>query len=481
MEIKARSSTREVVDSFGFTDNKGDEIKWVGGQYEIMDPIIHRETIDGRKRVEVIASTQYGKSASVGAALAIRASMYPDRFAIIAGTKEKARIIMEYVIDYSLNNPAIRSQLPPKTALDRLKQRRSQDRLNYAEGGEVRVFSADATRVSETSKSLMGFGSPNVIEDESALIPDVLQATVMRMLGGHKDNFLMKIGNPFNRGHFLKTWKSDRYFKVFIDYHRALQEGRYSKEFIEEMKEEAMFDILYECKFPEEGIIDSKGWLPLLTEKEIERAMVNDDYFVGKVRLGCDVAGGGRNYSTMIMRSDNVAAIAYKKHEPDTMVFGSEVIQRLIKSNIEDGYTFIDKVGIGKGVYDMLNAQRPHIIGVNVGVSAKSNDKYYNLRSELYWKLREWVLAGGKLLEDDDWYQLTNIKWKVKLSGNKSVIIIKSKEEMLKDGVDSPDIADGLMLTFDTPAETSKLLEEMNRITAKNTSTSLGIDPYDAK
>ena len=439
------TNTIELLKRFQLRDDTGELVNWAGGQVEIIDCIMNRESPDGLKRVETIAATQYGKSLAVGAGLAMRASTFPEKWSIVAGTKEKARIIMEYVTMFSLNNPAIRSQLDIDTPLERLRMKKSQDRLGYKKHGEVRVFSADATRVAEVSKSLMGFGSPNVVEDESALIPDVLQATVMRMLGGHKDNFLMKIGNPFNRNHFLRTWLSDHYYKIFIDYERALKEGRFSEEFINEMRDEAMFDILYACKFPEEGMIDEKGWIPLLTESEITRAYANEeDQMFGIKRLGCDVAGGGRNYSVMVVRGFNLAKKIYKKNEPDTMRFASNVLQTATDLKVKDRDIFVDKVGIGRGAFDKLKSAKDWIIGINGGDSP-TNERFFNIRAEMYWRAREWVLHGGKLLPDKDWMQLASVKYKVNPSGK---LQIMSKEEMLRNGIDSPDVADGFAMTF---------------------------------
>lgn len=463
--------TIELLRRFQFRDDTGELVKWVGGQIEIIDCIVNRQSPNGFKRVQTIASTQYGKSLAVGAGLAIRASTFPEKWSIVAGTKEKARIIMEYVTMFSLNNPAIRSQLDTETPLDRLRMKKSQDRLGYKNRGEVRVFSADATRVAQVSKSLMGFGSPNVVEDESALIPDTLQATVMRMLGGHKDNFLMKIGNPFNRNHFLRTWLSDRYYKIFIDYERALKEGRFSPEFIDEMKEEAMFDILYGCKFPNEGMIDEKGWIPLLTDSEVERAFANEeDQMFGIKRLGCDVAGGGRNYSVMVVRGFNLAKKIYKKNESDTMRFAGSVIQTASELQVQDRNIFVDKVGIGRGAFDKLKSMKDWIIGVNGGDSPVS-DRFFNLRAEMYWRAREWILHGGKLLPDKDWYQLANVRYKVNTSGK---LQIMSKEEMLRNGIDSPDVADSLAMTFARSEETPAMEqhEEYRHIRPPN------LDPY---
>lgn len=477
-----RQSTIEALTFFQFKDDAGRVVVWTQGQLEIIDCILNRSDPTGLiKRIQIKASTQYGKSLAVAAGVVIRASIHPEKWAIVAGTVEKARIIMEYVIMLSLNNEIVRTQLDPATPLDKLRMKRSADRLVFKRHGEVRVYSADASKVSETSTALMGFGSQNVIEDESALIPDTLQATVTRMLGGYKDNLLIKIGNPFNRGHFYRSWmnKSEKitWYRIFIDYKRALEEGRYTEQFINEMSEEAMFDILYACKSPTEGSIDSKGWMALLTESEVEAAQVDDDYFVGQLRLGCDVAGGGRNYSTMVLRSDNVAAVAYHEHQPDTMVFGSSIIQMMIKHTIDPRNTSIDAVGIGKGVYDMVVNQEQWntVRGIQAGREPINKERFANLRAEIFWRLREWVLAGGKLIRNPLWIELTKVKWKVKLSGKSNVITIMSKEDMLREQIDSPDVADSLSFTFADPIPPSLLQREMDTIKENEQVT---LDPY---
>ena len=447
-----RNLTRQILKEYALVDETDKLIDWTPGQMEIIDCIIHRRSPDEKKRIQIMAATRYGKSLATGAGVSIRASLKPEKWAIVAGTKEKARIIMEYVTMFSLDCPPIRAQLKIETSLDRLRMRKSQDRLSYRRRGEVRVYSADAKRITTTSTSLMGFGAPSVVEDESALIPDILQATVMRMLGDKPDNFLCKIGNPFNRDHFLRTWRSDRYYKIKIDYRQALREGRFSQEFIDEMREEAMFDILYECKFPKAGAIDAKGWLLLLTDLNIKRAFVKRDVPFGDKRLGCDIAGGGRNYSAMVERAHNVARKVYKENEPDTMIFAGNVINTAKDRGIKDENIFFDKVGIGRGAFDRLREMKNRVVGVSGADSPSDKSRFLNVRAENYWRTREWILHGGKLIKDKDWYQLAQVKYKVADSSGK--IKIMSKQEMLREGIDSPDVADALSTTFnriDTP------------------------------
>lgn len=475
-----RPSTLQMLEAYNFVDDAGRPIEWTPGQIEIIDCILQRSAPDGRQRIEIIASTQYGKSLAVAAGLVIRASLKPEKWGIVAGTDEKAKIIMEYVIMLALNNEMVRTQLNVENNLDRLRMKKSADRLTFKRKGEIRVYSANATRVSETSTALMGFGAPNIIEDESALVGDTLQSTVMRMLGGTKDNFLIKIGNPFNRGHFYRTWTNGNYYRIFIDYKRALKEGRLTKEFIDEVKEEAMFDILYGCLFPAEGGTDLKGWTPLLTEEEVKRAIVEAEMPFGFFRLGNDVAGGGRNYSVTVLRAFNVARKLYKKTEPDTMRFLAAIQKTAASLAVEKDDIFVDNLGVGKGLYDAYRMVNDQVVGVNGGAEPADKVHFANLRAEMNWKAREWILRGGKLEKDEhattdnplgDWKQLTKIKYKVQSGSGK--IIIMSKEEMLKNGIDSPDVADAFVMTFARPEKV------VSSKTSQATGAAPNNDPYD--
>ena len=76
---------------------------------------------------------------------------------------------------------------------------------------------------------------------------------------------------------------------------------------------------------------------------------------------------------------------------------------------------------------------------------ATHKEKYVNIRAEAYLRMGEWLKKGGMLVKDADWVELEVIKYKLKSSGK---LVIISKEELRKNGITSPDVADSLMLTF---------------------------------
>ena len=397
-------------------------------------------------------------------AVLTRVATYPEKWVITAEEKDKAQIIMSYAIGHIFDSDYTRKKfvIGKDESAETIKRYRKKDRINFNLGkgllGEMFIT---------TSAGALGFGAPNVVEDESGLVKSNNHALVMRMLGDQPQNFLCKVGNPWPEEHFIKSFEDPEYKKIIIDYIDGLAEGRLTREYIEEMRKQPFFDVLYECKFPKEGTIQEGGWVPLFTKDEIDKAMIDNAVGFGVNKLGIDVAGGGRNYSVIVQKRSNVAKIVHKTQDSDTMILGEAAIGIWKREHIINADIAIDKVGIGKGLYDILNREITGVYGINVGETPTSEiekARFTNLRAELAWKMRDWIMAGGKLERSEDWYQLTKLKYRVKLEGRKGKMQLISKEDLLKEGIQSPDVADALMLTFRTPDIPPLDEEDMERL-----------------
>lgn len=442
-----------------FEDNNGNPLgdQFTDTQIQIIDIIGKRVY----PRTELILPTQYGKSLSVAIGVLWRVAFNPEKWAIIAPTADKARIIMDYIVDHIFDDTMFINKLEYETTKERLKQERSKSRITFKGGGEVRIYTANTTNTQNVKKALSGFGSPNIILDESALMPDEVYSMVKRMLGGTKDNFLLEIGNPFYRNHFWRTWVGEQYIKIFVDYETALAEGRYTPEFIEEMRSEAFFDVLYECRFPDEGELLPNGYRQLLSHSFIANAMIDNELPVGHAEdgtiledpiLGIDPNHGGANSTVMTVRFPitGFAKVVLKKRYEDTRDVTGEIIADAIniinEYKIKDYRCGVDAGGVGAGVADGLEAQGYLITPVLFGQSAENSERYMNAKAELFWELRKWIRAGnGKLLKDDGFLELKDINYKETSTGK---LQIEPKEELGKRGIQSPDTADSLALTF---------------------------------
>ena len=464
-----------------FKNSQGQPFEMTDGQ-AIMFAVIYKKK---HPRIHIETHTRYGKSDIVSMAVLARVATYPEKWAIVAEKKDKAAIIMGYTIGHIFDSEYTRAKfvMDPGESEENIRRYRNKDRINFKIGGGMlgELFICSA-------KDALGWGAPNVVEDESAKVPGTEHALVMRMLGDQPENFLVKVGNPWPEDHFIKSFKDPEYKKVIIDYRIGIREGRLNPAYIDEMRKQPFFDVLYECKFPKEGIVDEKGWIPLMTRDQVINAMVREAQGFGVKKLGCDVAGGGRNFSVLVQRHTNVAKVTLKNQDPDTMNLAEAIINKKTIESIWPEDIFIDMVGIGKGCYDILRRTKETaavygIDGAERPTTTQDEAKFVNLRAELCWKMREWILGGGKLLEEgdfetSDWLELAKIKYKSKLHKTKSKLIIMKKEDMLKEGIQSPDIADALSMTFRTPDVVRLDKEEEDMQREKEDKSANPFDPF---
>lgn len=414
------------------------------GQLEIFHSIIFRP----HNRLEILCSTQYGKSLFVAMACIILTCILDEMVCIVAPTTEKAKIIMRYYIEHLGDSPNFVQKLEKNTRLDRLRLEESKERIMLNGGGGIFVISANATNSQKGIESAMGAGAKNVILDEAGLIPDPIEATIFRMIAGKgADAFYCKIGNPWYRNHFLTSMIDPKYHKVLIDYKRGLEEGRYTEEFINEAKTKPHFDILFGCLFPDEDTVDDKGYISLFSSKVLDAAQSLKVIPFGEHRIGGDIAEGGGDYNASVFRTKNYMKILKKWIDTNGVQVAGEFKQQCVDNEVVDRNLFLDKIGVGKGVYDTLVEQKWNPTGVKFSESAEEgfkSEEFYNMRAQCYWEFAQWLRNGAALEPSLEWQQLLVIKYKIK--GGK--ILIKPKSEIRKELKFSPDIPDAAASTF---------------------------------
>lgn len=453
-----------------FQNDDGTPWEMSPGELAIYRAIVLREY----PRLEIITSTQYGKTLTISRGCLTRITSFPDEFLILAPDLKRGQIIIDYMIRDTANNEDFTAMLmgidlKQKNMLMRLLEERSKVKLTYQQPtekneplqyGSVEILSVQAKRRNQAITGVMGFGGRNLICDESALTDDEINAGVFRMMAGKgEDTFWVKIGNPFFRNHFLDDWKDPTFAKIYVDYLIAMLEGRYTETFIKKAMTLPRAEVLYECRFPKAGAIDSKGWIPLLTEEEIKAAMVKlepgTNAHFGEERTGNDPADEGENEAVIVKRSAGYAEILYAEAGLDSFQFAGPVMDHGTKINSRKIY--IDKIGVGAatlGKANEVNKMNPDektkakITGVNVGETARDPARFFNIRAEIYWRVREWIKQGGRLSYDTGWLQLAKIKYTATTGGK---LQIMSKKDMRALNIVSPDKADALALTFYDP------------------------------
>lgn len=447
-----------------FKDDYGNPFEMVEGQIEIFRAIYERQY----PRTQFDCYTQYGKSDTVSMAVLLRATTFAEKWINLGATKEKAGIIVGKLIKHLFENDYTLSkfEVEQDESIESIRRTRSKDKLTFKVDdkggiGTVWAMSADARRKSaDAGDILIGHGAPNLIEDDAALIPDTIHAKALRMLGGHKDNFLLKITNSFGRNHAWRSRNDPKFHKIIIDYTQGIREGRITPEFIEEARasmDPVLFGILYECVYPPADMVEDGGWMPLLTPDVIEAAQNRTVQPFGRKHMALDVAEG-TNYNAIVVRHDNYARIKEKTLEKDLMKTAERFVAVATEERVNAESTHIDSVGIGAGVYSRARQLNFLTNGFKGGeqptkkteVQMKLDpQEYYNLRAECYWKLRTWIIQGGTLEKNPDWNQLEKIRYR---HTSDKKIQIMPKEEMRVRGLiqpsESTDIPDALMMTF---------------------------------
>lgn len=447
------SALDALLNIYSFKNELGEVITFVPGQREIMAAILNLG-VAGKRFVQIEAATQFGKSSAVAAALVMRCTK-EEKWAIVAGTSEKAQIIMNYFIDYVAENSIARKLLQTATPIERLQQERNKRHLIFMSGFEVQVFSADSHNRRATGNAIMGQNAPFVILDEAALVDDQIESKIFRMIAGFSKtkHLYVKVGNPFYRNHFLKSHNDSDFHLIKIDWQQGVKEGRFTADYIEKARQRPNFDVLFEVKFPSADAVDLRGWSPLLTEEDIERCFVVNGQGFGFLKVGCDPAGEGTNFNVIVGRYRNYAKILLRERVLDQFRFTEFLVNwrdqiRNTEGILPLGY-WVDRIGIGEGYYQTMRTNLEGVFGVNVGQEAQDRENFVNQRAEVYWRLREMIKSGQLQLEkDNDWLQLAQIKYRTRLEGRKGKVEIMSKEEMRANGIESPDCADALALTF---------------------------------
>ena len=189
----------------------------------------------------------------------------------------------------------------------------------------------------------------------------------------------------------------------------------------------------------DEGM-DEKGYIRLVSDRELQSFFVQYGEHAGYKILGVDPAAGG-DKSAIVLKSGNIQQVLFNQKLQNTMDLVGVIMEKYREYNAD--YIVIDKTGVGQGVFDRLKELDYPVRGVSFG--EKSEDSQFaNLKAEWHWREREWLLSGGRLLYDTGWNEFEVVKYKTKDGRT----IIQPKEELFRDGIASPNCVDAAVLTM---------------------------------
>jgi len=324
-----------------------------------------------------------------------------------------------------------------------------------------------------------GFHSPHllVIVDESSGVKD----DIFEAIDGLKPTRLLMIGNPLrNVGRFARAFKEQGVrklsisafdtpnieaspFKTLEDFREKWEAEDYSyfQKITEQNKDviPGLINISDVIGFAKRYGIDSDvfrvrvlGEFPrseedsFLSIDEISGAMQREVKVMPEWEkvMGVDVARFGGDRTSILVRQMGKIPRKQVFSNQGLMATVGEVIKIAKEENVKPQNILVDAIGIGAGVVDRLREQGWNVQEVNVGSRADDPEHFFNLRAELYFKMRDWIRLSS-IPEDDDFYEAANIKYQFTSKGQ---LKIEGKDKMKGRGLPSPDVIDSLALTF---------------------------------
>lgn len=159
--------------------------------------------------------------------------------------------------------------------------------------------------------------------------------------------------------------------------------------------------------------------------------------------IGCDVAREGDD-STQIVRRQGPKAWGFTTLNKATCMEVADALTNDASSFSADGVFLDGTGGFGGGVYDCCNLRNLDTFLIHFN-SKPSDSQFFNKRSEMIWKMCEWIKQEGCIPNDKELREELSVIQFV-YQGDK--IRIVEKKDIKKQLGRSPDKADALALTF---------------------------------
>jgi hypothetical protein len=402
---------------------------------------------DGNRRISVRSGHGVGKSTFASwAAIWYVSTRYTVKVVITAPTSSQL-----YDALFAELKGQMRKLPPPVLELFEIKT----DRIELKAAPTEAFISARTSRA-EQPEAMQGVHAENVllIADEASGVPEAVFEAAVGSMSGHNAVTLL-LGNP--------TQSSG----LFYDTHHRLRDewwtkrvsaydvpNRVSADFIKEVastygENSNAFRIRVLGEFPlaDDDSVIPMSLLAAARDRDIT-APPNDP-----VVWGLDVARFGSDRTVLTKRrSRTLVEPQSVKRNLDTMQVVGFVVSEwnATPSHMRPGEILVDSIGLGAGVADRLRELGLPARDVNVSESSAFNDKYVNLRAELWFRGKEWLEkkncslsnADGRLIDE-----LAMVRYAFSSNGK---IKVESKDEIKKRTRDksSPDLADSFLLTF---------------------------------
>lgn len=212
------------------------------------------------------------------------------------------------------------------------------------------------------------------------------------------------------------------------------------------------------------------NWVDAARDKTLGRP----DYDWSAKILGVDVARFGGDRSVVAFRQGLHSEILFHEMKTHNLMDLCDKIAAIANKPVADGgiggvdAIFVDDVGVGSGVTDRLRHMFDgnRVIPVNFSNKASEPNRFHNKRAECWGKMKDWLERGASipappsLGAEEMRKDLVGPEYKITESGK---IQLEKKDSMKRRGLDSPDFADAMALTFAYPVASPNEREQIQR------------------
>lgn len=304
------------------------------------------------------------------------------------------------------------------------------------------------TASAENQENLAGGHADNyvILADEASAIEepvfDVLQGTI----GTGTARFIMTANPVRNSGRFYEIFAENKknWTQMTFD---AFRSGQIKESWVQEMadfygEDSDRYRVRVLAEFPRAS---EEQFMPGdVVDAAISRVLTPSMYQGFPKLCGVDVARFGSDSTVFVIRQGPAILDILEFQGLDTTQVASALVDYYHKWRPQSIY--IDAIGIGAGVFDQVrNFGLP---AVEVVVSQKSSDPktYFNLRSQLWGEMRNWLHNEASLPEIASMRsQMLAMTYSY---NNRLQVQLANKKDLKKQGLESPDIPDAISLTF---------------------------------
>lgn len=314
-------------------------------------------------------------------------------------------------------------------------------------------FAVARTGRKENPEALQGFHAENLffLIDEASGVDDVVFQVAQGALSTPGARVLMAANPTRTSGYFYNSFHRDRDRWQRFTF-SCLDSPHVAREYVDEVRtiygeDSDIYRVRVLGQFPRAGDLQFIG--TDIVEAAQSRHLIKQAYDYAPVILGVDVARFGGDRTVVFKRQGLYAEMLWTCQGMDLMATADRIAVLMDKHKADA--VMIDAGGVGAGVCDRLRQMGHRPIDVQFG-SASGLPNCLNKRSEMWWRMRDWLKEGGAIPPDEDLRDdLTGPEYQFTTKG---LVQLEKKEDMKKRGLHSPDIADALALTFAVPVST---------------------------